>query len=259
MPRLLAAGWELESAGNDPSSVTAADLRELSRRVHAIDVKGILDRYADVLLKVCDLGVAISDRRAIKVLKLVADSAVLCGQGAANPIDLWVLRYVWDREEQIAPLTSLVAGVLDPQADEPAPHPSAAPPGLVDGEELARPGRERSSHKQHLHVPGRTSPALPGSCEEFVPGLNHLLAEPRHDGARQRGRTPRIKKTVQYQGRGSRACRRRVAAGAARARAERRSKPHPGRSRRRHRRARHSPRLRTQSSLAATALSDLMT
>ena len=138
MPRLLAAGWELEGAGNDPSSVTAADLRELSRRVHAIDVKGILDRYADVLLKVCDLGVAISDRRAIKVLKLVADSAVLCGQGAANPIDLWVLLYVWDREEQIAPLTSLVAGVLDPQADEPAPHPLAAPPGLVDGEEFAR-------------------------------------------------------------------------------------------------------------------------
>jgi MoxR-like ATPase len=138
MPRLLAAGWELESAGPDPSSVTAVDLRELSRRVHSIDLAGVLDRYADVVLRVRDLGVAMSDRRAIKVLKLVAASALLCGREAANVTDLWVLRYVWDREEQIAPLNSLVAGVLEPHAQEPAAHPLSASPGRVDGEELAR-------------------------------------------------------------------------------------------------------------------------
>jgi MoxR-like ATPase len=138
LPRLLAAGWELEGAEPDRSSVAAADLRELSRRVHAVDLTGVVDRYADVVLKVRDLGVAMSDRRAIKVLKLVAASAVLCGRPAANGSDLWVLRYVWDREEQIAPLASLVAGVLEPHAKEPAPHTLAATPGRVDGEELAR-------------------------------------------------------------------------------------------------------------------------
>src|SRR4029079_15021279 len=79
-----------------------------------------------------------SDRGAIKVLKLVAASAVLCGRAAANATDLWVLRYVWDREEQIAPLNSLVAGVLEPHARAPAAPPLSASPGRVDGEELAR-------------------------------------------------------------------------------------------------------------------------
>ena len=35
-------------------------------------------------------------------MKLLAASALLCGRRIANASDLWVLRYVWDREEQIA-------------------------------------------------------------------------------------------------------------------------------------------------------------
>ncbi|QEH35982.1 ATPase RavA [Aquisphaera giovannonii] len=138
MPRLLTAGWELEAAGADASSVTAADLRELGGRVAEVDLSSILDRYADAVLKVRDLGIAMSDRRAVKVLKLVAASAVLCGRSTAGPTDLWVLRYVWDREEQIAPLAGLVAGLLEPHAGEPDAHPLAATPTRVDGEEVAR-------------------------------------------------------------------------------------------------------------------------
>jgi len=62
---------------------------------------------------------------------------VLSGRSAANGSDLWVLRYVWDREEQIAPLTSLVQGLLRDQPAEQA-HPLAATPERVDGEQLAR-------------------------------------------------------------------------------------------------------------------------
>ncbi|MEJ7680220.1 MAG: hypothetical protein WKG06_20670 [Segetibacter sp.] len=91
-----------------------------------------------MVFKVRDLGIAMSDRRAIKVMKLVAASALLCGREAAIISDFWVLRYVWDREEQIAPLASLIAGVLEPHAGEPDAHPLAALPGRVDGEELAR-------------------------------------------------------------------------------------------------------------------------
>ncbi len=91
-----------------------------------------------VVSKVRDLGVAFSDRRAVKVLKLVAASAVLCGRSAARVSDFWVFRYVWDREEQIAPLAALVAGVIEPHAGEPDTHPLAAVPDRVDGEEIAR-------------------------------------------------------------------------------------------------------------------------
>ena len=138
MPRLLTAGWDLEQSRPIESSVSADDLRRLARQIYQVELGGITERYADVVSKVRDLGVAFSDRRAVKVLKLVAASAVLCGRSAARVSDFWVFRYVWDREEQVAPLTALVAGVIEPHAAEPDTHPLAASPTRVDGEDIAR-------------------------------------------------------------------------------------------------------------------------
>jgi MoxR-like ATPase len=137
MPRLLAAGWELERAGPLESTVSAADLRALSRQVYSTELGPIAERYAEVVGKVRDLGVALSDRRVVKVLKLVASSALICGRSAARVSDFWVFRYVWDREEQIAPLAALVAGVIEPHVDEADTHPLAAVPDRVDGNEIA--------------------------------------------------------------------------------------------------------------------------
>jgi MoxR-like ATPase len=138
MPRLLAAGWELERSGPTSSTVAAADLRVLSRQVYQVDLSPVTERYVEVVQKVRDLGIALSDRRAVKLLKVVAASALLCGRRAAMASDLWVLRYAWDREEQIGPLAALINAVVEPDADAPASHPRAAVPGRVDGEELAR-------------------------------------------------------------------------------------------------------------------------
>ena len=138
MPQLLAAGWALEQLGPAESTVSATELRELSRRVYAVDLSAVSELYAEVVFKVRDLGVAFSDRRAIKVMKLLAASAVLCGREQARPSDLWVLRYVWDREEQIGPLAALVNGILEQHKDDEKAHPLAAVPEHVDGEELAR-------------------------------------------------------------------------------------------------------------------------
>src|SRR5262249_48694751 len=85
-----------------------------------------------------DLGIAFSDRRAVKVMKLLAASALLCGRMQATASDLWVLRYVWDREEQIDSLTALVNRVLEQNQEEERQHPRAALPQHVDGEEIAR-------------------------------------------------------------------------------------------------------------------------
>lgn len=137
MPRLLTAGWEMEHAPPPGSSVTAADLRALSQEVYRVDLTAIAEAYAEVVFKVRDLGVALSDRRAVKILKLVAASAVLCGRRTASISDFWVLRFVWDREEQIGPLASLIAGVIEPHASEPATHPLATVPERVGGEEIA--------------------------------------------------------------------------------------------------------------------------
>jgi MoxR-like ATPase len=138
MPRLLIAGWDLEQSGPLESSISAADLRELSRKVYRIELASIAERYADVVSKVRDLGVTFSDRRAVKVLKLVAASALLCGRTVASVADFWVFRYVWDREEQVAPLAALVAGVIEPHSQEPDLHPLAVVPDRASGEEIAR-------------------------------------------------------------------------------------------------------------------------
>jgi MoxR-like ATPase len=138
MPRLLAAGWELERAEPGEAAISSADLRALSRQVYQVDLSPLTERYVEVVQRVRDLGIGLSDRRAVKLLKVVAASAVLCGRGVAAVSDLWVLRYTWDREEQIGPLSALINGVIEPHADAPTAHPLAAVPERVDGEELAR-------------------------------------------------------------------------------------------------------------------------
>ncbi len=141
LPSLLAAGWALERDGAADAlpadAPTADDLRALARAGREVNLAPVSEAYADAVTKVRDLGVALTDRRAVKLLKLVAASAVLCGRSVANQSDFWVLRYAWDRAEQIGPLGSLVNGLLD-QAPAEAAHPRAARPEQIDAEALAR-------------------------------------------------------------------------------------------------------------------------
>jgi MoxR-like ATPase len=154
MPHLLAAGWALEKSRPIETNLSAEDLRRLSAQVYEVDLTPLEARYAELVFKVRDLGVALSDRRAVKVLKLVAASALLCGRMRAAPSDLWVLRYVWDREEQIAPLAALVDGVLRQQEPEDDAHPLAEVPEQVDGEALAEQmeGIENELHEKALSL-----------------------------------------------------------------------------------------------------------
>ena len=157
MPRLLAAGWALEHAIPAPAAVSAVDIRDLSRRLYDVDLAPVQDAYTEAIFKVRDLGVAFSDRRAVKVLKLLAASALLSGRTAAEPSDLWVLRYVWDRAEQIAPLKALVRGLLEERCGDGPAHPRAAEPERVDSENLAR---QIDAVERDLQTDGRSLVAL---------------------------------------------------------------------------------------------------
>ncbi len=141
LPALLAAGWAIERNGKPMTDVgealTADDLRAMGQRAKDVDLTPVMETYIDAVAKVRDLGVALSDRRAVKVLKLIAASAVMCGRAGANPSDLWVMRYIWDRAEQIGPLGALVTGILDRAGATDTPHPRATRPETVDAESLA--------------------------------------------------------------------------------------------------------------------------
>jgi MoxR-like ATPase len=138
LPQLLRAGWDMEQTPLPESTVSADDLRQLARKLFEVDLTPALEAYREAVLKVRDLGIAFSDRRAVKVQKLLAASALLCERTSAQPSDLWVLRYVWDREEQIESLTSLVNGILEQHADDKKKHPLAAVNKAVDAEELKK-------------------------------------------------------------------------------------------------------------------------
>jgi MoxR-like ATPase len=138
MPQLLTAGWALEKTAAVESSVSAKDLAELSAQIYEFDLSGVMTAYMELVFKIRDLGIALSDRRAVKVMKLMAASALLCGRTEVACSDLWVMRYVWDREEQIEPLASLIHGVLKQQEETADRHCLASVSGRPDGEELAR-------------------------------------------------------------------------------------------------------------------------
>jgi MoxR-like ATPase len=138
MPELLHAGWALEVDTSSPSSLTAADLADLSQEVFRVDLRPVEEAYREAVFKIRDLGIAFSDRRAVKVMKLLAASAVLCGRETAQNSDLWVLRYVWDREEQIDPLRSLVNRILEEHQKEARRHPLSQVGKAVDAEQLAQ-------------------------------------------------------------------------------------------------------------------------
>ena len=172
MPRLLAAGWELESSAPTQARVSASDLRALSQQVYQVDLAPVTECYVEVVHKMRDLGIALSDRRAVKLLKVVAASAVLCGRSSLLVSDLWVLRYAWDREEQIDPLAALINGVLEPHGGEPSAHPLAAVPDRVDGEDLAR---QLDAVEEELRTGASTLAAI-ARLRERVAGLSDCTA-----------------------------------------------------------------------------------
>jgi MoxR-like ATPase len=180
MPRLLAAGWRLEQDAPAEARISAGHLRDLSRRLFEVDLSPVSELYAEVIFKVRDLGVALSDRRAVKVMKLLAASALLCGRLAAVPADLWVLRYVWDRAEQIGPLGSLVQGVLEQHPPQEAAHPLAATPEHADAEELSR---QLDAVERELQTDGRGLAHL-ARLRERVTDLADRAAWVREEAAR---------------------------------------------------------------------------
>jgi MoxR-like ATPase len=137
-PRLLEAGWSLERASTLDAPVSADDLRLLGRKLYEVDLGPVRESYTEAIHKIRDLGISFSDRRAVKAQKLLAASALLCSRMKARPSDLWVLRYVWDRAEQIGPLRGLVQSLLEHQPAEADAHPLAALAERADAEEIAR-------------------------------------------------------------------------------------------------------------------------
>jgi MoxR-like ATPase len=126
---VLDAGWALEQkAAVTVPDITAEDILHLQSMVSQVDLQPVRTAYIELIQKLRNAGVQVSDRRAVKLQRLIAASALICKRTTAALSDLWVLRYIWDTDEQVEIIAAIINAAIDTAAPEIAHHPQA----LVD-------------------------------------------------------------------------------------------------------------------------------
>jgi len=137
---VLRAGWNREVAGASRSSQLHVDrIREMQRMVWSVDLGPIQTLYVDLVRRLRLAGMKISDRRAVKLQRMMAASAVLCGRQQAMASDLWVIRHIWDTDEQQEVIAALVDSSISAAggADQPGSHKRARQSDAPNPEVLA--------------------------------------------------------------------------------------------------------------------------
>lgn len=144
LANVLVAGWNLDSR-REPiePAITVDEIRLLQKEVDGVELDHIRKPYVEMVHRLRHAGVSVSDRRAVKLQRILAASALLCGRRRVVESDLWVLRYIWDTNEQREVLAAIVgdaiAEVLDASVESgDAVHPRAQGEQTPDAEHLAR-------------------------------------------------------------------------------------------------------------------------
>ena len=134
--QVLDAGWKLESINTvEPPQISTEEVNILQAMIATVDLSGIRPAYINLVEMLRNAGVAVSDRRAVKLQRLIAASALLCKRTQAIPSDMWVMRYIWDTEEQQAIIAGIVNNVVTADAS-PAQHPRASENGMPDADAI---------------------------------------------------------------------------------------------------------------------------
>jgi len=135
---VLEAGWQLQHRAPAESTMSFEDVRALHGLHHSVELGTVRPQLVDLVGRIRAVGLSVSDRRAVRLQRVVAASALLCGRLEALVSDFWVLKHIWDTEEQQEPLRGLVQGFIDAAPATPADHPRARGLDEPDPEALAR-------------------------------------------------------------------------------------------------------------------------
>ncbi len=136
---VLVAGWKLQrTEQNGAGSITVAEVTSLQQQILDVDLTPLLPKFVDVVQRLRHAGISVSDRRAVRLQRTIAASALIAGRTEGRVSDLWVMRYIWDTEEQQGVLASIVQDVLAEDTDEAARHPRSRGSDAPDPEQLAR-------------------------------------------------------------------------------------------------------------------------
>jgi len=109
----------------------------LQTQTQHINLSPIRKAYIDLIHNLRNTGIKVSDRRAVKIQNLLAASALICNREVCIPSDFWVLKYIWDTEEQIEILAGLVDEIIE-KDEAPKAHPQAINNKAPNSEELMK-------------------------------------------------------------------------------------------------------------------------
>ena len=103
---------------------TAAELLHVQRTFgqHIRMSEEFLTTFKGLVFQIRSEGIGRSDRRVVKLLKLFAGSAFLDGRSQPDASDFFVLKHIWNNEDQAAILESIVTPVLEAHYRD---HPNA--------------------------------------------------------------------------------------------------------------------------------------
>jgi MoxR-like ATPase len=72
-----------------------------------------LAKYKGLIFQIRSEGISVSDRRAVKLLKLFAASAVFDGRTRVHDGDFFILRHIWNNLDQVELLEEIVNPIVD--------------------------------------------------------------------------------------------------------------------------------------------------
>ena len=140
---VLDTGWLRESTEIPEPTLSIEDARLLQSAIQIIDLSASRKAYIALIGRLRDAGMPISDRRAVRLQRVLAASAVVCGRASTIVSDLWVLRYIWDNPAQMEMLNAHVESVIKEFSDTTsdssnAEHPLSRPEQGPEPELLAQ-------------------------------------------------------------------------------------------------------------------------
>jgi len=137
LSQVLDAGWILEQKNEtEKINISTEEILELQSMISTINLQNIKTVYLELIQKLRNAGVQVSDRRAVKLQRLIAASTLLCKRTEAIPSDMWVLRYIWDTEEQREVIASIVNAVVEADVTPDKQHPRASIKNLPNADEI---------------------------------------------------------------------------------------------------------------------------
>jgi MoxR-like ATPase len=138
LPDVLTAGWKLATGLPEKSSLHFDELRAAQTALGLVELAVIRQPFSELVHRIRHAGIPVSDRRAVKLQRVIAASALLSGRMEARLSDLWVVRHIWDTEEQQEVLATLVDQAMAKGAAADGDHPRARSNDGPDAESVAR-------------------------------------------------------------------------------------------------------------------------